>query len=149
MAVLGCALVASDPRPALRAALGDLRAAGFEFEADVAFRVDPYRYCEGVSCADVLLIKERRTIAVAPEAVREPPLLRAALLEVWERYREPRPGSAPDLARGALRVVRDGGRVGVDVATLRRAQHGYRKLWKSLEPAQRAGLEDPDSLPFP
>jgi len=66
-----------------------------------------------------------------------------------ERYREPRPGSVPDLARGTLRVLRDGGRVGVDAATLRRAQHGYRQLWEALEPAQRECLDDPDSLPFP
>jgi hypothetical protein len=141
--------VAGDPRPELLAALRDLGSAGFEFEADVAFRVDPYRYCEGIACADLLVIKERRTIAIAPEAVRDPPLLRAALLEIWERYRQPRPGSLPDLARGALRVVRDGSRVGVDTRTLRRAQHDYRKLWESLEPPLRAGLEDPDALPFP
>jgi hypothetical protein len=133
----------------VREALRDLRAAGFEYEADVAFTVDAYRYCDGVCCTDLMLIKERRTIAIAPEAWREPPLLRAALLEMWERYREPRPGSVPDLARGTLRVLRDGSRVGVDAPTLRRAQHAYRKLWDALEPEQRAGLDDPNSLPFP
>jgi hypothetical protein len=95
------------------------------------------------------VIRERRTILLAQEAVREPPLLRAALLDVWERYRTPRPGSVPDLARGSLRVLTDGGRVGVDARTLRRAHHGYRQLWAALEPAQRAGLADPDTLVLP
>jgi hypothetical protein len=111
--------------------------------------VDPYRTCEGVACTDLLLVKERRTVAVAPEAMRDPPLLRAALLEMWERYREPRPGSVPDLARGALRVIRDGPRVGVDPPNLRRAHRSYQKLWQALEPAQREGLDDPNTLPFP
>jgi hypothetical protein len=95
------------------------------------------------------VIRDRRTILLAPEAVREPPLLRAALLEIWERYKTPRPGSVPDLARGSLRVVTDGARVGVDAPTLRRAHHGYRQLWAALEPAQRADLADPDGLELP
>lgn len=149
MLAIGCALVAQDPRPAIRAALVDLREAGFAFDSDLAFRVDPYASCSGVTCADLAVIRERRTILIAPEAVREPPLLRAALLEIWERYQTPRPGSVPDLARGSLRVVTDGARVGVDARTLRRAHHGYRQLWAELEPAERAGLTDPDHLALP
>jgi hypothetical protein len=102
-----------------------------------------------VTCADLAVIRERRTILLAPEAVREPALLRAALLEIWERYRTPRPGSVPDLARGSLRVLTDGGRVGVDARTLRRAHHGYQQLWAALPPAERAGLTDPDALALP
>ncbi len=95
------------------------------------------------------MIRERRTILLASEAVREPALLRAALLEIWERYRTPRPGSVPDLARGSLRVITDGGRVSVDARNLRRAHHGYRQLWSALQPAERAGLVDPETLALP
>ncbi len=146
---VACAAVAHDPRPPIRAALRDLHAAGFEFEADLAFRVDPYASCSGVTCADLAVIRERRTVLLAPDAVREPALLRAALLEIWERYRTPRPGSVPDLARGSLRVIEDGARVGVDAPTLRRAHHGYRQLWAALAPDERSGLVDPETLVVP
>ena len=141
--------MAQDLRPQIRAALVELRDAGFEFDADLAFQVDRYASCSGVACADVALIRERRTILLAAEAVREPPLLRAALLEIWERYSTPRPGSLPDLARGSLRVLTDGGKVGADARTLRRAHHGYRQLWAALDPAERARLLDPDALALP
>ncbi len=153
-AILGLACVAgAPPRDAgfrIRQALVDLQAAGFSFEPDVAFRVDPYAVCEGLACADLLVMKGRRTILLAPETVRKPEALRATLLEIWERYREPRPGSVRDLARGALRVVRDGPRVGVtDPGLLRRARLRYRQLYESLPPEERDALPDPDTVALP
>jgi hypothetical protein len=132
------------------AALRDLANAGFEFEADVRFLRDRYQVCDGMVCAHLRLIDERRTILIAPEAFHSPSQLRATLLEIWERYREPRRASIRDLARGALRVAQDGRRVGVDDAyTLRRAHHIYRQLHGQLSREDRAGLPDPDALPFP
>jgi hypothetical protein len=136
--------------PSLPEALSDLEAGGFAFEPDLAFRVDPYAVCEGVACADLVLLRGRRTILLAPEAMRSPSTLRATLLEIWERYREPRPGSLRDLARGARRIEQDGPRVGVsDPGVLRRARLTYLQLYEALPPEQRAGLSDPhqDRLP--
>ena len=147
---LGCVATARDRGPEIATALGALAAAGFEFDADVRFRMERYAVCEGFACADLVLIAERRTIVLAPDAFESPARLRGSLLEVWERYREPRPGSLPDLARGSLRVIRDGRRVGVDdVHTLRLAHHSYRQLWNQLTAEQRSDLEDPDRLVFP
>ncbi len=134
----------------IESALADLAAEGFEFDSDVRFRYHRYAACDGMACADVGLIGERRTILLAPEAFESPGQLRATLLEVWERYREPRPGSVPDLARGALRVIRDGYRVGVrELYILRRAHHVYRQLYLELPGGERADLPDPDELQFP
>lgn len=128
----------------LPSALEDLRAGGFEFEADVRFRVDPYAVCEGIACAEIDVVGGRRTILVAPEAAHSAAVLRATLLEIWERYREPRRGSTRDLARGALRVVRDGARVGVDdPRVLTRARLVYGQLYDALPPVERRGLPDP------
>jgi hypothetical protein len=148
--VLSC--IARGPHPdaalRIREALADLEAGGFEFDPDVAFRVDPYAVCEGIACADVVLIRERRTILLAPDALRSPSMLRATLLEIWERYSEPRPGSIRDLARGAQRVARDGPQVGVDdPRLLQRARLTYRQLYDTLPPDERDGLSDPLSHP--
>jgi hypothetical protein len=145
----GC-LVPADPPASIPSALGDLAAAGFEFEADVRFRSDPYASCQGTACADLVVLKQRRTILVAKDAFRSEDALRAALLEIWERYREPRRGSTRDYARGAWRVLHDGPRVGIrDRSILRFTHHTYRQLWDQLELAERSDLPDPDSLPFP
>jgi hypothetical protein len=143
-----CGIFAPPAREAqIEAALADLRAGSFEFDADVRFRADRYAVCEGLACADLVLTRNRRTIILAEEAFGSPSVLRASLLEIWERYREPRPGSVPDLARGALRVVRDGPRVGVvDPHTLRRARNVYRQLWEQLPRRSLEGLPDPDTL---
>lgn len=133
--------------PAIPDALEDLRAAGFEFEADVRFRVDPYAVCEALACAEVEVIAGRRTILVAPDALRSAAALRATLLEVWERYREPRRGSTRDLARGAHRVAQDGARAGVDDPRLiAHARRVYEQLYRSLRAEERAGLPDPHAL---
>jgi hypothetical protein len=121
--------------------------AGFPFEADVVFRVDPYAVCDGVRCADIRTVRRRRTIGIAPEALESEARLRASLLEVWDRYREPRPGSRHDLARGTLRVIQDGPRAGVhDRQTLRIARLTYRQIWTRLPPGERTDLPDPDTL---
>ncbi len=147
----GCATTLTPHRKrTIYEALEDLAAAGFEFDADVHFMPDQYAVCDDMSCADVLIYKERRTILVAHEAFESPSRIRATLLEIWPRYQNPRPGFLPDLARGALQVVQDGPRVGIeDVYLLRRAQHTYRRLYDGTEADQRDGLVDPNSLPFP
>ena len=148
--LLGCAGLGSDRAQEMDAALADLRTAGFEFDADVRFEPYPYTVCDGMACAELVVVHERRTIRLAGEAFDSPTRLRATLLEVWERYRQPRPGSVPDLARGALRVLRDGRKVGVnDVFILRQAHHIYGQLYGLIPPDQRGDLPDPDSIPFP
>ena len=134
----------------VRAAVAALEAAGFPFDADVRFRIDPHAVCQGIACADVVVISDRRTILLAPESLRSDSVLRATLLEIWERYREPRPGAQRDLARGALRIVRDGPTVGVeDERVLRRAQLEYGQLYGALSREEREGLPAPDAMAVP
>ena len=134
----------------IRAGLEALESAGFRFEADVRFRVDPYVVCEGIACADLVVLEHRRTVLLAPEALRSDDLLKVSLLEIWERYREPRPGSRRDLARGAYRVVLDGPRVGIaDRDLIRRARLRYTQLYELLSPAERAGLPEPAAVGAP
>lgn len=149
--LLACIVAPRERRAAdIEAALADLARVGFAFEADVRFRYDRWAVCEGFACADLLVIRERRTVVIAEGAFESASRLRASLLEIWERYRAPRPGSLPDLARGALRVVRDGRRAGVsEVQTLQLAHHTYRQLWTQLEADARRGLPPPDALAFP
>ena len=150
-ALLACVVAApaGNSAPRIRAALADLESAGFRFEADVRFRVDPYAVCEGIACADLVVIGERRTILLAPESIRNDSVLRATLLEIWERYREPRPGSVRDLAHGALRIVQDGPGVGVEDPVLRNARLEYTQLYRSLPPEERRGLPAPDTIALP
>ena len=129
-------------------AVAELAAAGFAFPADIRFVHDPMTVCDGITCADLVVIENRRTIRLANHAFLSPSKLRATLLEIWPRYEMPKRGSVPDLARGALLIVTDGARVGVtDREVLREARFAYRQLWNQLTPAQRKGLPAPESLP--
>jgi hypothetical protein len=134
----------------IRQALVDLAQAGFEFDADVRFRTDPYAVCAGVSCATIVVLKERRTVLLAKGALDSDAALRASLLDIWERYESPHPDSVCDELRGMLRVVRDGPRVGVDdVGILRRAHHAYRRLHVALGDTECGDPPHPDELAFP
>lgn len=134
----------------LEAAIADLSAAGFEFAADVRLRSDALQSCDGLACAHLVMERQRRTILLAPEAFESGARLRATLLEIWERYPIPRPPSYRDSARGALRVLQDGPRVGVDdLHLLRRAHHIYRQHYSQLSKSERARLPHPDTLAFP
>ena len=146
----GCLPLISEPPPSVPNALYALADAGFEFEPDVQFRADRHASCDGFACADLVVIQERRTILLARDAFDSCDALRAALLEIWERYRDPQRGSTRDFARGALRVASDGSRVGIEEkAILRAAHHTYRQLFDQLPPAQRVDLPDPDTVSFP
>jgi len=142
-----CALFAHPDRtPELGPALADLRAAGFEFAPDVRLRNDAHAVCDGISCADLVIERDTRTILVADGAFASPSKLRASLLEIWARYREPRRGNARDLARAALVVIREGPRVGVGTGDVGDARFVYRQLWLRLPDAPRADLPNPSSL---
>ena len=135
-----------DRSAALLDAVDTLAEAGFAFDPDVAFTSDPIATCSGLACASVEVRDGHRTLVIAPDAFVSASRLNASLLEVWARYRTPRPGYLPDLARGALQVVRDGERVGVSAFDRSAALHEYRLLWPRLRPAQRHGLPDPAPL---
>jgi len=129
-------------------ALGDLARAGFEFAPDVRFVHDPMTVCDRITCADLVLVSNRRTIRLANGAFSSPSMLRASLLEIWPRYVMPRRGNVADLARGALLVAKEGERAGVtDPEVLREARFAYRQLWHEVSSADRASLPAPDSLP--
>ncbi len=154
LALLGCALPGTDAgrRAQLETEIAWLAAAGFEFDADVAFVADRYAGCDGLACADVRVIESRRTIVVAYEAFDGPGRLRLTLLEVWERYQTPRGGQgrARDLARSLLRVLRDGPRAGLDdPKLLRRAHVAYQKQYAALPPPDRLDLPKPSDIPYP
>ncbi|HKC52243.1 MAG TPA: hypothetical protein VKF60_15725 [Myxococcota bacterium] len=148
MGLAACVLFRPPDRtPEIAPALGDLRAAGFEFAPDVRLRNDPRAVCDGISCADLVVEANHRTILVADGAFASPSKLRASLLEIWVRYSEPRRGNARDLARAALVVIRDGPRAGVtDPGVLGDARFTYRQLWERLPAEKRAGLPAPTSL---
>jgi len=129
-------------------ALSELAAAGFTFPADIRFVHDPMTVCDGITCADLVVIDGRRTIRLANHAFMSPSKLRASLLEIWPRYEMPKRGDLPDLARGAVLIVTDGARAGVsDREVMREARFTYRHLWNQLPPAERKRLPAPDSLP--
>ena len=114
------------------------------------FQRDPVQVCDGLVCAHLRLVEQRRTILLAPDAFQSPSALRAALLEVWGRYGSPGPVTVRDRAEGALRVVREGPGVGIEERyVLRSAHHSYRLLYTELGSSERAGLLDPDELRFP
>lgn len=143
-----CALFRPPDRtPEIAPALADLRAAGFEFAPDVRLRNDPHAVCDGMSCADLVIEANRRTILVADGAFASPSKLRASLLEIWARYREPRRGNVRDLARGALLVAQEGPRAGVtDPGVLGDARFAYRQLWERLPDDKRADLPRPEAI---
>jgi hypothetical protein len=143
--IAGCALFRPPDRtPEIAPALADLGAAGFAFAPDVRLRNDPRAVCDGLTCADLVVENERRTILVADGAFRSPSKLRASLLEICVRYQSPRHGNVRDLAQAALVVVRDGPRAGVsDPGVLADARFAYRQLWESLPAEKRADLPDP------
>jgi hypothetical protein len=143
-----CALFRPPDRtPEIAPALADLRAAGFEFAPDVRLRNDPRAVCDGISCADLVLEANRRTILVADGAFASPSKLRASLLEIWARYTEPRRGNVRDLARAALVVIHDGPRAGVtDPGVLGDARFTYRQLYGRLPREKRGDLPSPESL---
>lgn len=154
LSLLACALPGSGTRrqAEIEAQVAALARAGFEFEADVGFAYDMLAACDGLACADVRVISHRRTIVVAREAFASRGRLRLTLLEVWERYRTPRAGPARgrDLARGLLRVLRDGERAGIDDRKLLRLAHvHYEKQYARLEGADRRDLPRPGELPYP
>jgi hypothetical protein len=143
-----CALFRPPDRtPEIAPALADLRAAGFEFAPDVRLRNDRNAVCDGMACADLVVEANRRTILVADGAFASPSKLRASLLEIWARYREPRRGNVRDLARGALLVAQAGPRAGVtDPGVLGDARFTYRQLYERLPDDKRADLPEPDAI---
>lgn len=145
----GCALFRPQDRtPEIEQALADLRRAGFEFAPDVRFVHDPITVCDDLTCADLVVVADRRTIRLANGAFASPSKLRASLLEIWPRYTMPRRGDLEALSRAALLVATEGPRAGVgDPQILRDARVIYRRLWSQLSPASRAALPDPDALP--
>jgi len=131
----------------LAPAIADLKAAGFEFAPDVRLRNDAHAVCDGMTCADLVIEKDTRTILVADGAFASPSKLRASLLEIWARYKEPRRGNVRDLARGALLVVQKGASAGVtDPGVIADARYVYKQLWDRLSEAQRTDLPPPASL---
>jgi hypothetical protein len=152
--LLGVALAAcanfgrADRDAQIPPALADLGKAGFTFAADVRFAHDPMTVCDGLTCADIVVIEDRRTIRLANGAFASPSRLRATLLEIWPRYQKPRRSDVSGLARAALLVVNDGPRAGVtDPEVMSQARFFYRQLWNQLPPAERATLPAPDALP--
>lgn len=145
----GCALFRPrDRTDEIAPALADLAHAGFEFAPDVRFAHDPMMVCDRITCADLVLVSNRRTIRLAHGAFSSPSMLRASLLEIWPRYAMPRRGNLADLARGALLVAVDGERAGItDPEVLREARFAYRQLWREVSSTERASLPEPESLP--
>jgi hypothetical protein len=128
-------------------AVAELAAAGYSFPIDIRIVHDPMAVCDGITCADLVVIENRRTIRLANHAFTSPSKLRASLLEIWPRYERPKRGNLPDLASGALLVVREGARVGItDVEVIREARFTYRQLWNQLTPAERTRFPAPESV---
>ncbi len=139
-----------DPEAQLLAARADLAAAGFSFEADVAFRADPYVVCDGLACAELQVRAGRRTVLLAREAWDSPARLRASLLDIWDRYRRPRAPDHRDRARSALRILEHGPAAGIDdVLFLRRVYHRYGQLFERLPESASGELPKPRDLVYP
>jgi len=149
VALAACASLGRPDRSAeIQAALGDLSRAGFHFDADVRFVHDPMTICDGITCADLVVIADRRTIRLATGAFASPSKLRATLLEIWPRYSLPRRSDVTDLARAALLVATDGARAGVsDPEVVSAVRFSYRQLWNQVPKAARASLPAPEALP--
>ena len=148
VALLACANFGRRDRSAeIAPAVADLAKAGFVFDADVRFVYDPITVCDGLTCSDIVLIDERRTIRLASGAFANASKLRATLLEIWPRYGMPRRSDVRALAGAALLVATDGPRTGVtDPEILGQARFFYRQLWNRLPAEERAELPAPDTL---
>lgn len=151
VALGACALLEPHDRSdEIKPALADLEHGGYRFPADVRFVPYTYAVCDGMACADVVLVENRRTIRLAAGAFQNPSKLRATLLEIWPRYQLPRRPNARELAASALLVAREGPRVGVtDPDVLADARFAYRRLYEQLPNAKRKDLPTPDSLARP
>jgi hypothetical protein len=151
VALAACAIFNPLDRTAeIGPALADLGRAGFEFAPDVRFVHDRMTVCDGITCADLVIVANRRTIRLANGAFTSSSKLRASLLEIWPRYALPRRSDVPELARAALLVITDGPRAGVsDPEVLSAARFTYRQLWNQASPAERASLPEPISLQAP
>ena len=147
---MGCAALLPNYTEALDAALADLAAAGFEFDADVAFAEDRFVVCESISCSELKIVHGRRTVLIARDAFQSPSLLRATLLDMWGRYQEPHAPTFFEQAQSALRTLREGRRAGItSVQLLRETYHTYRQLYRNLDADERAELPHPDDLAYP
>ena len=147
--MLGCALGVPDRGPEIQAALRDLKGGGFEFDADLAYRIDRYVVCDGLSCTELRVIRGRRTILISPETFETPGRLRASLLDIWGRYKKPRTPTTADQARSALRIVSHGADVGIDRRLRQHTHHSYRQLYTQLSPKEREPFPPPDDLVYP
>ncbi len=148
----GCAAAPAlpDPSAELEAARADVAQAGFTFKVDVAFALDRYVVCDGLSCAELQVRRGRRTILLAREAWDSPARLRATLLDIWGRYQRPRAPTYRDKAESALRVLEHGAQAGIDDrGFLRRVYHRYGQLWPQVPEAERAELPPPGDLAYP
>ena len=148
---LACATGAPERAPiTIEAARADLARAHFYFESDIAFERDPYVVCIDLSCAELRVRDRRRTILLAPEAFESASLLRASLLDIWGRYKNPGVPTPYQRAQSALRILKSGSEVGVtDRSLLRATHHRYGQLYLLLEPEQQGELPRPDDLAYP
>jgi ATP-dependent RNA helicase DeaD len=144
----GCALFRPrDRTDEIPPALADLAHAGFEFAPDVRFVHDPMMVCDRITCADLVLVSERRTIRLASGAFSSPSMLRASLLEIWPRYADA--AARKRRGSGARRAARakDGERADHRPGGPARGRFAYRQLWREVPSAERVRLPEPETLP--
>lgn len=148
---LACATATQgEPPVTIESALADLDRGHFRFEPDVAFARDEYVVCTGITCAELRVRDRRRTILLAPDAFASASRLRASLLDIWGRYKNPGIPTPSERAQSALRILKYGPGLGVtDRSLLRAIQHRYRQLYDLLDADERSELPRPDDLAYP